>query len=104
MTCQAEPSLLPPDFEAEANILRRYTSVNVGREYGARTRLSQDVDVIGNFTQALLADVRQSDSGPQNLAPRINLDDLSEDCFHHIECMPPAVMVSRLAPEDVLLK
>ena len=87
ITGQAEPSLRSLDFEAEASILRRDTTADVGREYGARTRLSQDVDVIGSFTQTLLAGVRQFDSGPQNLGPGINLDDRSEDCFHHIEGM-----------------
>ena len=47
-----------------------------------------DVDVIGNFTQALLAEVRQFDRGPQNLRPGINLDDRAEDRFYHIEGMP----------------
>jgi hypothetical protein len=33
---QAEPSLLSPDFQAEASILLRYTTADVGREYGTK--------------------------------------------------------------------
>ena len=44
---------------------------------------SAAADLVGN------ADVRQLDSGPQNLGPGINLHDRSKDCFHHIERMPP---------------
>jgi hypothetical protein len=80
--------LRPPDFEAEANILRCYTTADVGREYGTGARLSQYVDVIGSFTQALLCGLRQLDNGPQNFRPGIHLDDRSKDCFHQIECMP----------------
>ena len=62
------------------------------QEIGQVVRLAEeeDVDVIGSFTQALLTGVRQSDSGPQNLGPGINLCDRSEDRFHHVECMPPS--------------
>jgi glycogen debranching enzyme len=49
--------------------LRRYTTANLRREYGTRTRLSQDIGVIGSFAQALLAGLRQSDDGPENLRP-----------------------------------
>jgi hypothetical protein len=42
-TGQAKPPLRPPDFEGEASILRRYAAADVGREYGTRTRLTQDV-------------------------------------------------------------
>jgi hypothetical protein len=74
---EAEPCLRSSDFKAGASILRRYTTVNVGREYGTRLRLSENGDMIGSFTQTLLAGVRQSDDGPENLGPGVNLDDWS---------------------------
>jgi len=79
--------------------MRRYAAANLRRECGTRTRLSQDVGVIGSFAQALLAGVRQSDDRPENLCLGVNLDDRSQDRFDQIERMP-----TRLAPEDVLLK
>jgi hypothetical protein len=62
ITGEAEPCLRSSDFEAGAGILRCHTAVNVSREYGTRLRLSENGDVIGSFTHALLAGVRQSDS------------------------------------------
>ena len=104
ITGEAEPCLRSSDFEAGASILRCYTTVNLGREYGTGLRLSENGEVIGSFTHTLLACVRQFDSGPENLGSGVNLDDRSQDRFHQIECMPHPLMVSRLAPEDVLLK
>jgi len=52
ITGQAEPPLRPSDFEAGANILRRYTGAAVGRDYGAGARFSQDDDVIGSYAPA----------------------------------------------------
>jgi hypothetical protein len=60
----------------------------MGREDGARTRFSQHVDVIGSFTLALLAGVRQFDHGPQRLRPGVNIEDLSQDGFYDVECVP----------------
>ena len=103
ITGEAEPCLRSSDFEAGASILRCYTTVNVGREYGARLRLSENGQVIGSFTQTLLACVRQLDGGPENLGPGINLENRSQDASIK-SSVCPALMVSRLAPEDVLLK
>src|ERR1700730_284472 len=85
---EAQPCLRSSDFEAGASILRCYTTVNVGREYGTRLRLSENGNVIGSFTQTLLACVRQFDSGPENLGSGVNLDDRPQDRFHQIERMP----------------
>lgn len=89
ITGEAEPCLRSSDFEAGASILRCYTTVNLGREYGTGLRLSENGEVIGSFTHTLLACVRQFDSGPENLGSGVNLDDRSQDRFHQIECMPP---------------
>ena len=62
--------------------------MNGGREYGARTRLSHDGDLIGSFTQTLLAGVRQFDGRPQNLVPGVDPEYRSVDRFHCIERMP----------------
>src|ERR1700730_2326219 len=87
ITGEAEPCLRSSDFEAGASILRCYATVNVGREYGIRLRLSKNGDVIGSFTQTLLACIRQFDGGPENLGSGVNLDDRPQDRFHQIECM-----------------
>jgi hypothetical protein len=84
ITSEAEPCLRSSDFEAGTSFLRRYTTVNVGREYGTRLRLSENGDVIGSFTQALLACIRQFDGGPENLGPCVNLDNRSQDRFHQV--------------------
>jgi hypothetical protein len=103
ITVQAEPSPRTPGFETEVSVLRRYATADVSCEYRTRTRLPEDVDVIGGFTHTLLASVRQLDSGPENLGSGIDFDDFSKDRFHQIERVP-RTMVSRLAPEVVLLK
>lgn len=46
------------DLESKAGMLRRHAAADVGREYGARTRPTQDVDVIGSFTGAELCVLR----------------------------------------------
>src|SRR6202030_2175421 len=76
---QIEPSVFPSDFEAEAGVLVRYTTVNVGSEHSARTSLSQHAEVIGSLTHTLLSSVRQFDSGPPNLGSGVDLEDRSED-------------------------
>jgi hypothetical protein len=91
----------PSDFEAEAGVRVRYTTVNVGSENSARISLSQDAKVIGSFTHTLLSSVRQFDGGPPNLGAGVDLEDRSEDRLHHVERM---LTVNRLAPEDSLLK
>ena len=87
ITCEAELCLRSSDFEAGASILRCYTTVNVGREYGTRLRLSKNGNVIGSLTQTLLASIRQFDSKPENLGSGLNLDDRPQNRFHQIECM-----------------
>ena len=52
---------------AAVNVTEVTKDLDVGREYGTRARLSQYVDMIGSFTQALLCGLRQFDNGPQNL-------------------------------------
>jgi hypothetical protein len=54
-TPQAEPSLWSPGFKAQASILLGYTTVNAGRKYGARARVSENVNVIRRFAQHVLA-------------------------------------------------
>src|SRR5580704_14051004 len=61
---QIEPSIFPSDFEAETGVFVRYTTVNVGSEHSARISLSQDAEMIGSFTHAVLSSVRQFDSRP----------------------------------------
>jgi hypothetical protein len=85
---QAQPSLRAPDVEAEAHFLRLHASLDVGREYGAGTRLSHDADPIGDFTHDLLARLSQLDFRPPNLGPCVYLTDRREDGFHHVERMP----------------
>src|ERR1700721_2785035 len=87
---QIKPSGFPSDFEAEAGVLVRYATVNVGREQSAETSLSQDAEVSGSFTPTLLPSARQFDSGPPNLGAGGDLEDRSEDRLHHIERMPRA--------------
>jgi len=88
ITGQAEPSAGPSDFEGGVRFFRLYTTVNVSRKYCPGTRLAQDEDLIGSFTQTVAPCVHQFDAGPQNLGPGINLDDRSENCLHQIERMP----------------
>src|SRR5580658_6020275 len=73
MTAQVEPSVRPSDFEPEASIPVRYTTMNVGRKYGARISLSQDARLIGSLTHTLSSGVRQFDSGPPNLGASLDL-------------------------------
>src|SRR5580700_10299255 len=84
---QIEPSVFPSDFEAEASILVRYTTMNVGGKYGARISLSQDAHLIGGLTHTLPSSVRQFDRRPPNLGAGVDLEDRSEDRLHHIERM-----------------
>jgi hypothetical protein len=87
ITGEAEPCLRSSDFKAGASILWCYTTVNVGREYSTRLRLSENGDMIGSFTQTLLACVRQSDDRPENLGAGVNLDNRSQDRLQQVESM-----------------
>jgi hypothetical protein len=62
-TGQVEPSCRPPDLEAEANILWPHSSFDVGRKWGAGTRLSEDADVISGFSQQPAARLQHSALG-----------------------------------------
>src|ERR1700730_3439807 len=85
---EAEPCLRSSDFEAGASILRCYTTVNVGREYGTRLRLSKNGDVIGSFTQTL-SPVSVSLTAGQRISVRASIAMIGpRDRFHQIECMP----------------
>jgi hypothetical protein len=103
ITGEAEPCLRSSDFEAGATILRCYTNVNLGREYGTRLRLSANDEVIGNFTSTLLTGVRQFDSGPENLG-WASISMIGPRTASITSRVCPPLTVSRLAPEDVLLK
>src|SRR4029077_19221047 len=50
------------------------TAADVCLEYRTRTRLAEDVGVIGDFTHTLFADVRQLHGRPQNLGAGVNFD------------------------------
>src|SRR5580692_3703810 len=85
---QAKRPLRSSDLESKTSILRRHAAADVGREYGTRARPTQDVDMIGSFTDTMAAGVRQFDRWPQSFGQGVNLDDLSEDGLDQIEGMP----------------